>query len=270
MPILKSLIFSLFCLSVNYATFAQFTLSPSHMRSDGARPDSKLVGRVKTVLSVKELNGSIVESSVDQFDLRFRMTEQIVLYLASDVHTDTSGAQSISRAYLYLGDARKPAQIVTKRNGDEKVVTKFYYDRSHRVVEENFFSRNELVRKTLYNDRPQLFTTTITSITYVNGKSGPAELIDLKYNEAGQWIEKIEYALDHTQRASTRYEYDERGNLAKEIVCCKYNHFSVFKYSYDKHGNWTERVESRFSGSHKNVADLGVTRMYRAISYYSD
>ena len=68
------------------------------------------------------------------------------------------------------------------------------------------------------------------------------------------------------------FEYDQYGNLVKEINCCKYNFWYVYANKLDRYGNWIERERIYFQKDKdgNDVRRPETQTQYRVITYFGD
>lgn len=266
----------IFALLMMLKTNGQEINFPTEITGYNAKSPSKLLGQVKTILTVSYKGEEVFNSTVETYDLQRRKQEFISQNANIEIHSGKMVSQINKEIFIYDSKSGKLLKILSYDVDGEPIWKRvFNYDTKGRLTERiGYSSNNEISSKqsfVYYPEKMEVEETYTTYYKHPDSISSTTRKKLLAYNEKGQWTKRISFDRNGKQEDITSFEYDDKGNLIKEISCCKYNFFHTYEYKFDKQGNWIEKVES-YSQKDENGNPVAreSMRVYRVITYYTD
>lgn len=134
--------------------------------------------------------------------------------------------------------------LQAKKESGELSSKKFYkLDDKGNVIEESLWSSSgEMFSKKEYirNNKDEIIKV-LSYDSYGKLENG----VDYVRDENGVIVERIKYEQESDTNERCRYEYDENGNVVKSIISDENGREQEIEtsYTYDKYGNWVEKIE---------------------------
>ncbi|GEM_PF-3919365 len=224
----------------------------------------KLKGQVKTVeestYSIIESNGKVEKS---------RLTSKIVMAYDKDGNEagrkiyDTNGDLKEVIACLYNEQNKLKEETGINAQGEMTTRTTYKYNDKGMMVEENLWTliyANPIATTTYSYDDEGRMKESIAWYSYKKDKVMWRYVYE--YNAQGQKVMQKTFKEDGSLERKYVYEYNDKGYQSKEEVTGDVILGStyIFKYQYDKKGNWIKRIEI-FEGEPSGITE-------RIINYY--
>lgn len=256
-------------LMVASAANAQLRDFPVAWNGWEAKSEAKLAGPVQTVLTTEQRGEKVFGTWADTYDPSGRKVTQLYQNAGIEIHSGSMVRLGTKSVYSYGAHGKLDRVADYSLDGLLGRRYTFGYDSGGRLVESAAFEGETISRRTLYVHSPERREIEIKNTFYHDGRAVPAERTVLTYNEKNQWVKRTTYEKDGSVKDIITYEYDAKGNLAKEIHCCKYNYTHRYEYKYDRRGNWIERqdIYSYTDAGGKEIVDPNWMHTYRAITY---
>ena len=167
-----------------------------------------------------------------------------------------SYAQGYARSTVYF--AQGAAESTLEETFDQS---------AHRLTEASYSPTRDLQYRVEYHYTDQGDLSTESAFS---ADGSVAYRLENRYDDAGRLLEATEYDADHEPFYRYSYAYNDKGDLIKSESRSVDGSGSTltYAYSYDKHGNWTERrAEKLVTRLGEEVVEPSeVTR--RTLSYY--
>ncbi len=261
----------IFLISAPALSFAQNIPSPARVWCLYCRPREAMTGSVRSVLAVEKREEHPFDTTVDTYNVLGQKIESMSHNSGREIHSGQ--IVRLDSRYTYVYDAKgklvKEAEFSLENPNEVWDAISYVYDNDGQLIEETVLSGKKPFLRTVYTYEPGKRTVTALTTTFVENRVvGPDKAV-LVYNDKGQWIRRTIFRSDDSLNGIAEFDYDEKGNLAKETrygTNGKYSYANVFTHKYDSRGNWYERHEMMFENEAKKEADWLV--IYRVISYY--
>jgi hypothetical protein len=251
--------------------YAQQIPSPAHLSCFYCRPSDTVTGSVRSVLAVEKRDEYPFDTTVDLYNPQRQKVESMAHSSNREVHSGQ--IVRLDSRYLYIYDAQgrliKQVRFGLENPERRNDAIIYKYDSNGLLIEETVLNGEKPFLKTSFSYEPVKRTVTALTTTYVEDRViGPDKAV-LVYNEKGQWIKRTIFKPNGSLDAIAEFQYDEKGNLAREDRYGDNGQFSyadIFTHKYDSRGNWYERHEMNYESETKKTPDWMV--VYRVISYY--
>lgn len=180
------------------------------------------------------------DGNVKDLDLFFYDEDGRIEKVWFDIKGKPSGGTLL---FKYNKNGKLIALQSEKESGELSVKVFYKLDDKDNVVEESSWSSSgELFSKKEYirNDKGEI----IKVLSYDSYGKLKSE-IDYVRDENGVIVERIKYEQESDTNERCRYEYDENGNVVKSIISDENGREQEIEtsYTYDKYGNWVEKIE---------------------------
>jgi hypothetical protein len=209
-------------------------------------------------------------TTVDIYNPQGQKIESMAHSSNPEVHSGTIVRLDSRYRYVYDPQGQLIKQIgYSLENPERTYDTVTYKYENGRLVEEIVLSGSKPFLKMSYSYEPEKRTVIALVTTYVEDRVVGPEKAVLVYDEKGQWVKRTMFRKDGSLNAIAEFQYDDKGNLAKESRYGDNGQFSfayVFTYKYDSRNNWYERHQMNYESETKKDPDWLV--VYRVISYY--
>jgi YD repeat-containing protein len=218
-------------------------------------PTEALKGPVHAVLTIEQRDDYVFDTEVVVYDKKGRVSER----LSGEKFSQGKATYKYnSRGQLSRVDAFEP-------DGEFSGYTSYTYDNKGRLVEEGFYDEKAKGNRTFWTKYSYSSTKKEVEVTWASAFSSLLMRAVLAYDDKGRWISRTMFlGVDDL----VKFEYDNDGDFVKEAHD-EYGH--TFRYKYDTHGNWVERIRDYYQlgddKSHDRDDDM---HYYRIITYYSD
>lgn len=237
------------------------------------RPQSKLKGRVRTVLTIEQRDEKVFSTVVEVYDAQGRLTETLSSNAGIEVHSGTMVRLGAKSTYAYDAAGRLLRQNNFSPEGRYTGFETYTYDAQGRLTGSTMYNRDgkETGQQT-YTYSAKRREVVATWNFYYDGRVGKPSKNLLFYDEAGRWTKRMNYDPSGREDGYVTFEYDARGNFVKDVHCCKYNYSHSYEYEFDREGNWIERRDTQSQPGANGGTDStpGWMHTYRIITYYSD
>ena len=205
-----------------------------------SRVQSRLKGRVRTVLTVvKRDEGGYARTfstATRSFDIEGAAIED--LYHNADIELHSRKLVRLDHSTIYSYDRKRRLSRISEYDPDGSLRYRrvFSYDEKGRPSEQaHYDGETRLIAKQGYLYDLEKRTTIVTY--------GTSRTVFF-YNDKGWWTKRIVYLSNGSIEDNTTFEHDDNGNVIKETKYDQsgnYLYAHLFKYSFDKFGNWVEK-----------------------------
>jgi len=236
---------------------------------------SELRGPVRTLLAVEvwgvDIDGEKLRNTVaETFTPDGRRVESIYHSAAKEPDNGKIIRGDYVSTYSY-DPATKLLKIThTELDGSIRGVSVRQYNTNSRLSEETTYVGDmKLLDRSTFSYDDAESTTTETRISYAEGKQTQTNKTISRTNAKGWMIERVSYRADGQVDNRSTYEYDDKGNLTKQVSftsgSSNSSYIHLFDYKFDAHGNWIERRDTLVTnGRERKEWSIG----YRTITYY--
>lgn len=237
-------------------------------------PQSKLKGKVHTVLTIEQRGEYVFSTVVEVYDLKGRLIETMNSNANIEVHSGSLVRLGGKTVYIYDANDKLVKEKNFTPEGEYTGYETYIYDAKNRLVKNILYNREgkETGERT-YTYFPEKLEVIATWNFYYDGRRDLPPMKNLlSYNEKEQWTKRTEYERNEKPSDFITFEYDKDGNFIKQTKCCEYNYGHRYTYKFDKQGNWIEREDTYFQFGNNGKEELtpGWMNKYRVITYYSD
>ncbi len=178
---------------------------------------------------------------------------------------DTHGNRTLYERESLSGEYKKESEYDTENNlieeygydGSATFQTTLKYDDKNRVLEIVYLIANDVDEKRAYTYEGNTAQVKILK----NGKYLTSK-VNLVFNESGEVLSEVLVSLDGKILESKSYEYNQFGNITKEVKYKNGELFLEITYEYDEHQNLltvsektkteTKFVKKKYSYDEKN------------------
>lgn len=231
---------------------------------ENGAPSGRIKGPVKSVVTVRYLNGEVLWISIDSFSTAGQRTETIRWERQTDVHRNNTKFVEILRRYSYDVKTNKLGEITTV-GGGQHITVRMIYDPENRLTEQLYLSNDgRPFRKRLFKYSNNNMEVMVETRLIFDGTESRFTTDVLQFDEHESLKKRISFNKDGSELKTIEYLF-EQGKLVWESACCNYKYRTDYRYEFDEVGNWVERVDKY---SQKDLSkDAGETQ--RIITYYS-
>jgi hypothetical protein len=234
-----------------------------------SRMQSRLKGLIRTVLTVEKSDeggyARTLSTATRGFDIEGAAIEDLYHYADIELHTGKLVRLDYSTIFSYDSKHRLSRISEYDPDGSLRYRRVFSYDEKGRPSEQTHYEgETKPIGKQGYLYDIEKRTTTVTY--------GTSKTVFF-YNDKGWWTKRIVYKSDGSIEDNTTFEHDDIGNVIKETKYDQsgnYLYSHLFKYSFDKFGNWVEKQTTYTElGKDGKVVSRPDVVVYRVITYFS-